>query len=537
MNSKQLLPTRNYLAYALVTLVMVGAMLIWHAWKSTDNFQEYHLQLAITSVTGAADELELLLSELQRSMQLFAHDHRALLEDIATDTRNDATWVLLKNAVQQHFPEYFGLTLTNAAGEVLRPDVDNVIGELCQRDIHTFIDDGYSQQGYIHPNPLGYHFDVMVPWGDADKPRGVFFLGFPPDILARTLQRIQPPGHALLLLRNDTVDLIEVTGQGTRTDLQRDFRLSTDELARILYSRPITNSRWDLVDLPEQQLFRSELVRNAGYTAIVFFAFTAVGLLMLQQLRRKEKRRLQAEEQALQHQADLAHVDRVNIMGEMASGLAHELNQPLTAISTYCQAGLRIIAASEDKSDKLTHALEQASKQAQRAGEIIRRMRRFTGKGVVRRKPMDINRVINNAVSFVEAELNRKDIKLILDLADGLPAALADEVQFEQVILNLLHNAIEAMFYGGDNTRILRVSSLHTGADTIQVTVSDTGPGLDAAAADSIFDTFFTTRKDGMGLGLAISRSIVEAHGGQLWADSTPEAGATFYFTLAVAAT
>jgi len=338
-------------------------------------------------------------------------------------------------------------------------------------------------------------------------------------------------------LRNDTVDLIEVTSQGTRTDLQRDFRLSGDELARILYSRSLTNSRWDLVDLPDPQLFRSEAARNATHAAIIFFAFAAVGLLMLQQLRRKEGRRLQAEARALQHQADLAHVDRINIMGEMASGLAHELNQPLTAISTYCQAGLRIIAAADDKPEKLIHALEQASNQAQRAGEIIRRMRRFTGKGVVRRKPMDINGIIKNAVSFVEAELNRKDIKLILELADKLPAAVADEVQIEQVILNLLHNAIEAMFSGGDNTRILRVSSLYTGGDTIQVTVSDTGPGLDAAAADKIFDTFFTTRKDGMGLGLAISRSIVEAHGGQLRADSTPGAGATFYFTLAVAAT
>ena len=537
MSSNQLLPTRNYRAYALITLVMVGVMLTWQAWKSTENFREYHQQLAVTSVTGAADELELLLSELQRSMQLFANDHRALLEDISTDTSNEATWVLLENAVQNYFPEYFGLTLTNADGEILRPDVESTVGELCQQDIHTFIHDGYSQQGYIHPNPLGYHFDVMVPWGDPDKPQGVFFLGFFPDILARTLQRIQLPGHTLLLLRNDTVDLIEVTSQGTRTDLQRNFRLGDDELARILYSRSLTNSRWDLVDLPDPQLFRSEAARNATHAAIIFFAFVTVGLLMLQQLRRKEQRRLQAEARALQHQADLAHVDRINIMGEMASGLAHELNQPLTAISTYCQAGLRIIAASDDKPDKLTHALEQASNQAQRAGEIIRRMRRFTGKGVVRRKPIDINGVIRNAVSFVEAKLNRKDIKLILELADDPPAAVADEVQIEQVILNLLHNAIEAMFSGGDNTRILRVSSLYTGGDTIQVTVSDTGPGLDAAAADKIFDTFFTTRKDGMGLGLAISRSIVEAHGGQLRADSTPGVGATFYFTLAVATT
>ena len=532
-----MLTTRNYLAYALITLVMVGVMLAWQAWESTEDFREYHQQLSVTSVTGAADELELLLSELQRSMQLFANEHLDLLEEIASDANNDATWLLLENAVQRHFPEYFGLSVTNAAGEVLRPDFDSTVGERCQQDIHTFIDDGYSQQGYIHPNPLGYHFDVMVPWGDAGKPQGVFFLGFHPDILARTLQRIQPPGHALLLLRSDAVDLIEVTGQGTRKDLQRDFRLSSEELTRVLYSRPITNSRWELVDLPDQQLFRSEVIHNASYTAIVFLAFTAVGLLMLQQLRRKEKRRLQAEERALRHQADLAHVDRINIMGEMASSLAHELNQPLTAISTYCQAGLRIIDASEGKPEKLTHALEQASMQAQRAGEIIRRMRRFTSKGVVRRNPIDINRVIKNAVSFVDADLNRKEIELILDLADNLPAATADEIQIEQVILNLLYNAIEAMFSGSNNTRALSVSSLLTAEDTIQVTVNDTGPGLDAATIDSIFDTFYTTRKDGMGLGLAISRSIIEAHGGQLWADSTPGTGATFYFTLSVAAT
>jgi len=530
------LSTRHYGTYALITLVMVAAMLAWHAWKSTGNFREYHQQLAVTSVTGAADELEFLLSELQRSMRVFANDKRSLLEEVASDPDNDAIWARLESTVQGHFPEYYGLTLTNRSGDVMRPDFDNEVDELCQRDIHTFIEDGYSQQGYIHPNPMGYHFDVMVPWGDADNPQGVFFLSFPPDILARVLKRIQSPGHALLLLRTDEVDLIEVSGEGTRTELQRDFTLSSDELARILYSRNIPNSRWDLVDLPDKQLFRSEALRNAGYAAVVFCTFAAVGLLMLQQLSRKEQRRLQAEEQALQHQADLAHVDRINIMGEMASGLAHELNQPLSAISTYCQAGLRIIDSFNDKPAKLVHALEQASMQSQRAGEIIRRIRRFTGKGMVRRKPIDINRVIHNAVSYIDTEQKRKGVKLVLELADGLPAAIADEIHIEQVILNLLHNAIEAMFSGSDNTRILRVSSKLASADTLQVTVNDTGPGLDAAMHNSIFDTFYTTKKNGMGLGLAISRSIIEAHGGQLWADPGAGAGATFHFTLSVAA-
>ena len=531
------LPGRNYGSYALVTLLMVGAMLTWQAWISTQNFRQYHQQLAVTSVTGAAVELELLISELQRSMRLFADDQRALFEEIASDTGNDAAWTRLEQAVNRHFPEYFGMTLTNTAGEVLRPDFDNAVNELCEQDIHAFIDEGYSHAGYIHPNPLGYHFDVMAPWGDEGKPQGIFFLSFPPGMLARTLQRIQPPGHALLLLRTDRVGLIEVTARGTRTELQRDVTLSSDELERLLYSRAVANSRWNLVDLPDAQLFRSELARNAGYAALVFSAFTVVGLLMLQQLRRKEKRRQQAEEQALQHQADLAHVDRLNIMGEMASGLAHELNQPLSAISTYCQAGLRIIDTFEDKPEKLLHALEHASIQSQRAGEIIRRMRRFTGKGTVRRKPIDINQVIKNALGFVEAELNRKQIKLVLDLGENLPEAVADEIQIEQVILNLLHNAIEAMFSSSDNTRLLRVSSRRSAADTLQVSVSDSGPGLDAATLDRIFDTFFTTRKNGMGLGLAISRSIVEAHGGKLWADSSASSGATFHFTLPSTAT
>ncbi len=529
------LPSPHYGSYALITLLMVAAMLAWQTWITNQNFREYHQQLAVTSVTGAADELELLITELQRSMRLFAEEQRALLEEIASNPDNDAAWTLLENAVSRHYPEYFGLTLTNIAGDVFRPDFDNAVNELCQQDIHSFIDEGYSHAGYIHPNPLGYHFDVMAPWGDAGKPQGVFFLSFPPEILARTLQRIQAPGHALLLLRADKAGLIEATARGTRTELQRDFTLSSDEQQRILHGRAIANSRWDLVDLPDAQLFRNELARNAGYAVIVFCAFAAVGLLMLQQLRRKEKRRLQAEEQVLRHQADLAHVDRLNIMGEMASGLAHELNQPLSAISTYCQAGLRIIETLEDKPDKLAHALEHASIQSQRAGQIIRRMRRFTGKGVVRRKPIDINQVIKNALGFIESELKRKEIKLDLDLAADLPAAFGDEIQIEQVILNLLHNAIEAMFSASDKPRMLRISSRRNAADTLQVNVNDSGPGLDAATVDSIFDTFYTTRKNGMGLGLAISRSIIEAHGGKLWADSTTPGGATFHFTVSTA--
>ena len=205
-------PGRYYSRYALVILLLVGAILAWDAWTSTRDFHDYHRSLAENSVTGTADELELLLNELQRSMRLFADEHNDLFEEINRNQDNEAAWLLLENGVAQYFPEYFGMILTGADGEVLRPDFDNKVGEVCQQDIHAFIEDNYDLQGYIHPNPQGYHFDIMVPWGEDDAPQGVFFLSFPSDILARILRRIQSPGHALMLLHSDEGGLQTLAG-------------------------------------------------------------------------------------------------------------------------------------------------------------------------------------------------------------------------------------------------------------------------------------------------------------------------------------
>ena len=537
MPQKQFNRAPGYLTYTLIILLMVGALLSWQAWSRTENFEHFHQQLAATSVNGAADEFDILLSGLRRSMGLFVADNQLLFEKIATDQGDDAIWEQLEAAVQKHFPEYFGLTLTDNAGNVLRPDFDNRVVELCQQDINTFIEQEYRQQGYIHPNPLGYHFDIMVPWGGLEAPSGVFFLSFRPAMLARILQRLQAPGHQLLLLQKNTPGLIEITGEGSRDTLQREFFLDADELERIALSSPVDDSRWDLVDLPADGLFYREATRNWAYAAIVFSVFVSVTLLMLHQLRRKERYRIQAEQQALQHQNDLAHVDRLNILGEMASGLAHELNQPLTAISTYCQSGLRIMDACGDMPEKLVHILEESSLQAKRAGKIIHRMRQFAAKGMAQHAAMDLNRVIGDAAGFIGPGLDEQGITLQLDLARDLPSVMADSIQIEQVILNLLYNAIEAMNETGIGTREVVVSSRQVEGDQLEVMVRDTGPGLGPDTVDRLFDTFFSTKEHGMGLGLAISRGIVEAHGGQLWADSEPGTGATFYFSLPVTRT
>ena len=520
-----------HLTHVITILLMVSTMLSWQAWQRTDSFRQHHLQLAVTSVTGAAEDLETLFSELQRSMRLFADEQQYLFEAIAADLNDDVLWEQLEQAALKYFPEYFALTLTDVTGNVLVPHFDEHVGEVCQQDIHTFIGEDYRQQGYIHPNPLGYHLDIMVPWGSPEIPQGVFFLSFHPDLLARTLQRMQLPGHELLLLRKDKPGLIEITAGGSRNILQREFFLDPDELARLSHTLQITGTRWDLVDLPAPNLFRDEAARNWSYAALVFTGFASIVFLMLHQLRRKEQHRVEAEAQALKHQSELAHVDRINIMGEMASGLAHELNQPLSAISTYCQAGLRFIDASAEKPGKLVHALEQASLQAQRAGKIVHRIRQFGSKGKARRTSMDINNVIRDATGFIKPELEKQGIYRHLELTSNLPLITADNIQIEQVMINLLHNAIEAIVTAKTVTPTLTISSRRTD-NHIEVAVHDNGPGIDESMINTIFDAFYSTRTDGMGLGLAISRSIIEAHGGQLRVESPPGSGTTFYFTL-----
>jgi C4-dicarboxylate-specific signal transduction histidine kinase len=523
-----------YLAYLSVILLMVGALLSWQAWSRNTDFRNFHRQLATIGVKGGADEIEVLLGELHRSMQLFAADRPTLLAEIQGDSDNDLLWGQLENAVREHFPEYFGMTLTDANGNVLRPDFDNLVEEVCQQDIHEFIGKGYELQGHIHPNPLGYHFDIMVPWGSQANPSGVFFLSFQPAMLSRILARLQPPGHTLLLLQRDRPGLIEVTGAGSRDTLQREFFLDEDELARIAASTPVSDSHWILVDMPHADLYLREATSNWTYAGTVFGVFVVITLLLLHLLRRKEWHRIQAEELALRHQSELAHVDRLNTLGEMASGIAHELSQPLSAISTYCQSGLRMLEGLSEVPDKLVHALRESSLQAKRAGMIIHRMKEFSAKGKTQHAPVEINRVIRTAAGFIGPELDKHATTLQLDLAPGLPVVMADSIQLEQVILNLLNNAIEAMTAADSPTRRLTVSSRQADTGHVDVSVRDSGPGLDPETIDRMFDAFFSTRNQGMGLGLAISRSIIEAHGGRLWAVSNPDAGSTFWFSLPV---
>ena len=243
--------------------------------------------------------------------------------------------------------------------------------------------------------------------------------------------------------------------------------------------------------------------------------------------------RRQAEESARQSEARLNHFGRLSTMGEMAAGLAHEINQPLTAIATFSQAATRMLARPEGiEREDLSEALDQITTQALRAGEVIKRLRAFVKNREVRHEMVDCSRLVEDSRLLLEADARSNNVRLRLQLADSLPPVTADPVQLQQVLINLVRNAIDATVdtAGPHREVVLRASLDDEGM--VEVAVVDHGHGLSAEAAERLFHPFFTTKSSGTGLGLVISSSIIRAHNGRLFYRSTPGGGCTFFFTL-----
>jgi PAS domain S-box-containing protein len=239
-----------------------------------------------------------------------------------------------------------------------------------------------------------------------------------------------------------------------------------------------------------------------------------------------------AEEEARQRQAEVAHLHRILTAGELATVLAHELNQPLAAITSYSDASLKQLQRGELPQDRLAQNLEHISVQAQRAGRVIRELRAFLAKDESTRARTDLNAVVGRAAELVAAEARARGVQINLELADDLRAVTAADIQVEHVLVNLARNGIEAVRDSGATTGVVAIQTRSDGMAT--VTVRDSGPGLSPDLVEKLFEPFYTTKRDGLGMGLRISRSVIESHGGRIWAEAST-AGGIFHFTLPLA--
>ena len=247
---------------------------------------------------------------------------------------------------------------------------------------------------------------------------------------------------------------------------------------------------------------------------------------------RTRAERSRAEHALREAQGELAHVGRVMIMGELTASIAHEINQPLAAVVANANACFRWLANSTPNLDEARDAISRIVRDGNRASDVIRRIRALVQKGDTEKTLLDINEVIQEVVSLTHSEIQKSGVVLKMNLAASLPRVSGDRIQLQQVILNLVMNGIEAMNTVTDRPREMMIRSSAHESDKVLVAVQDSGVGIDSQNLDKIFDSFYTTKSQGMGMGLAISRSIVENHGGRLWAVPNDGPGATFQFTL-----
>jgi PAS domain S-box-containing protein len=612
-------------------------------------------------VTGVEQELNSLLSGLKRSVRLFADGHYRLLDDLASDPENEEKQRHIQRLIDSYFPEAFGFTLANSAGDDLLDPFSERVRDQCRADIRQYVGDGYRHNIHIHPNPYGYHFDIMVPWESDAQQQGVFFVSFRPVMLSRLLANSQVSGHQLFLIlsQDNEQGLIEVSAKGSRDSLNRNWNLSPQEVASIEYAKKVPDTRWQLVDIPMPKLYLEQRLRTWIQVFSLFMIFLGTGLVMLYLIRREGSRRQHVESSLLEsyatlnavfegigdpvylkdpqgryrmvnsafacltdkstrdipglsdtqlfprstakrflhadrlvlergekslveeidniseeqrcclvtrtpvkdaegnltglvgirhditelkhaetrirrHEQELSHVDRLNIVGEMASSIAHEINQPLGAVANCAQACVRMVSSGKYSEDKLMNALKLANEQAQRAGKIVHQIRDFARKDTRRHMLVDLDALVKETISFFQPKAREHGVTITLRLPEILPKVYGDRIQIEQVLLNLMFNGIEAMEAAASDRRELMIHCDAYEDDSIKVTITDTGPGLEPKVAARIFEPFFTTKTRGMGLGLAISRTIIESHSGHLWAEKDHPQGAAFCFSLPI---
>ncbi|MCH7703131.1 MAG: PAS domain S-box protein, partial [Planctomycetes bacterium] len=355
--------------------------------------------------------------------------------------------------------------------------------------------------------------------------------------IRRLATALEAAGEAALI--TDTQGIIEYVNPAFETLYGFTRAQALGKTPRILKSGQHDAAFYEQLwaTIAARRVWRSEIINRCGDGTLIEVEETIAPvcspsgeLTGYVSLARDVSERKEAEQRARSQEAEMARMARMSTLGELATGIAHEVNQPLAAIVNFTGAALQRVRAGDVQSDELCHTLEQTAEMAERAGQIIHRIRDLVRKDDPRRSATDLNELLRESLALLSGRIRAGDVSLVLELTENLPPVSVDAIQIQQVILNLVHNAVEALGQPGlkKHQVILQTQRSQGGAEVI---VKDTGPGIDPAVADRLFEPFVTTKGEGLGMGLPISASIIRAHNGRLW-HVHEDGGAAFHFTL-----
>ena len=320
---------KNYTTLLIVIiLILVGFFLALYVKDGDQGYLASQEVLMRHSTTGAARTLELYLEEIRRRVHLFAEEEGGIISELSRSPENEAMRQQFTERVKRHFPDYFAYTITDARGKVLLDDIESRVSELCQADIHHFVESN-EQKVFIHPNPEGYHFDIMTRWQASGGHKGVFFISFRPTLLARILANSQLHDHRLILLHRDKPGLIEVTDTGSRDTLKDRISLTPEELRRIGFTTEVEGSLWLLADLPDAGLYAAHRKLLLGQAVSIFLVFLLFSAVMYLLIRHEERRRASAEQAVRESRSQLEErvADRTRQLSASNTRLESEIHE------------------------------------------------------------------------------------------------------------------------------------------------------------------------------------------------------------------
>ena len=518
---------------------MIALLLYFGSNIRHNSYLNFQKQLAEKSVTGASNELRVYVSELRRSVRLFADQEQALIRSLAKNNTDLSQYQQLKSKVNRHFPEYFSFTIASKQGESLLEGLDSLVGGGCKRDITRFSEDTESHRVYVHSSPLDnpYHFDVMVPWGDKD---GVFFISLNLKNITQILKNAETIGHSLLLLKNDNRGVVEVTSKGSTKSLQEqgeldwfgehnamemtnNFQLSQANTESIEYETPVTGTLWTLVDIPDINLYANHNKEINIQHGGVFILFCFVICVMTFCLFRTNNRLLIAMN-------DLHIVNKQK--DKLFSIIGHDLRTPFWPIKFLSESLVK--EAKEYPPEEIirrANMIYEASGQALELLEQLLEWANLQNDGYLMDiKALNVKDVAMKIVDFYALTALEKGCTL--EYETGNITVRADSNALDTIIRNLVSNAIKFTEKGS-----ITIGAI-TDKGEIKIYVKDTGVGMDVETSRKLFSEalFHTTEgtrgEKGTGLGLSLCKDLATKQNGQLFVESIPGEGSSFYIIL-----